>query len=375
MRKRVIILAALLVLPLCVVLSVVAQQSLTQGQVPKHSAPSASATLPPAGAAPSVPAGSTSTAPLASSTTLPEPAAGTNAIITLENSPVTAPSGLFMQSDGTLIISDPFQHALWKQEKTGHLIKLAGQPAQGYLDGAIQKAAFESPWAVVPYLGGYAVTDMGNNAVRYIGAKEVSTIAGSTVAGFADGLGIKASFDAPTGLATDTKGCLYLSDTGNHAIRHIDTKGIVTTLAGGTAGCAVGTLQQARFREPTGLCCVGNVLYVADSGNNRICKIENNMVTAIAGDPTKGGGFQDGTGAMALFAHPQGLASDGTTVYVSDTGNGAIRVIREGVVSTLLHYGCGVGGLYPVSPRGIILHEGSLYIGDTFARVVFTVKL
>jgi sugar lactone lactonase YvrE len=105
----------------------------------------------------------------------------------------------------------------------------------------------------------------------------------------------------------------------------------VTTLAGdGTASFADntdGTL--AEFNQPIGITTDGTNLYVADLQNNRIRKvvIATGAVTTVAGDGTPA--FADNAdGTMAEFNFPEGITTDGTNLYVADTGNHRIRKIQ-----------------------------------------------
>ena len=103
----------------------------------------------------------------------------------------------------------------------------------------------------------------------------VSTLAGGGTAGFADDTGTKARFRLPIGVAVDTSGIVYVADTDNHRIRKITKDGVVSTLAGtGEAGFADGTGTKAIFNAPMGVAVDkdGNV-YVADQENHRIRKI------------------------------------------------------------------------------------------------------
>ena len=295
-----------------------------------------------------------------------------------------APSALHPLEDGALLVADLYHRALWRQTPGQTPTLLAGgqggvdlyrRPLAGYADGAADKALFSTPWAIAPYRDGWAVTDSENHVVRYLADGKVYTLAGTGSTGSAGGKGEKASFSLPTGLAAGPDGSLYVADTGNSAIRKIDADGVVTTWAGGTEGRADGALKEARFSEPTGLSFSGGVLYVCDSGNNRICKIENGVVSTLAGAADGVEGYQDGGAAGARFAYPQGVAVQGTDVYVADTGNGAVRLVRDGIVSTLCAPGSLAGGLYPVSPRALALSGGQLWVVDTFAQVLFSLDL
>jgi sugar lactone lactonase YvrE len=120
------------------------------------------------------------------------------------------------------------------------------------------------------------VADTGNNLIRKItAAGVVTTLAGSGRAGSTNATGTAASFDTPYGVAVDSSGTLYVSDTGNNLIRKITAAGVVTTLAGsGSAGSTNGTGTAASFSTPSGLTMdASGALYVADFRNNLIRKI------------------------------------------------------------------------------------------------------
>ncbi len=153
---------------------------------------------------------------------------------------------------------------------------------------------------------------------------------GSTSGAWADGTSTTARFNFPQGLTVDTAGNVYVADTQNHRIRMIDTNGNVTTIAGsGVAGFsdnATGT--SAQFRSPSALTISANgTIYVADTLNNAIRKITpDREVTTVAGNGTAG--FADASGADARFDEPKGIAigSDGR-LYVADRANNRIRVL------------------------------------------------
>jgi sugar lactone lactonase YvrE len=224
---------------------------------------------------------------------------------------------------------------------------LAGSGVAGYAEGAAALARFSNPSGVVANAGGdIFVADRLNNRIRKITAGGmVSTFAGSGAPGFADGNGTAATFEKPTGLAIDASGNLYVADESNHRIRMITPAGEVSTFAGsGVAGFLDGTVGTARFLYPSDVAvdAIGNV-YVADAGNQRIRQIAagSGLVSTLAG--TGVAGSTDGPAESAQFSSPQGLAVDGAgSVFVADTGNHSIRVISAGNVSTLA--GSGVEG-------------------------------
>jgi sugar lactone lactonase YvrE len=155
-------------------------------------------------------------------------------------------------------------------------------------------------------------------------------LAGSTTSGHSDGTGTDASFQHPDGVATDGTN-VYVADSSNHMIRKIViSTGVVTTLAGSTTkGCSDGTGTAASFYYPDSVATDGTYLYVADTYNNTIRKIviSTGAVTTLAGSTTYCGS-SNGTGTNAFFNYPEGVATDGTYLYVGDYGNNMIREIQ-----------------------------------------------
>jgi sugar lactone lactonase YvrE len=210
----------------------------------------------------------------------------------------------------------------------------------GSADGNEAAAQFDYPAGVsFDGQGNIYVADEGNNYIRKITpAGIVSTLAGSSTAGFADGNGMAAHFHFPTSVACDPQGNIYVADAANQRIRKITPAGIVSTLAGsGAAGFADGNGTAAQFDYPYGIACDGQAnIYVGDYGNNRIRKITpSGLVSTLAGTATAG--FADGNGTVAQFNAPFGIACDGQgNIYVVDSGNECIRKITpSGLVSTL----------------------------------------
>ncbi|MCU0748934.1 MAG: choice-of-anchor D domain-containing protein [Akkermansiaceae bacterium] len=249
----------------------------------------------------------------------------------------------------------------------------AGSGVAGYAEGAAAIARFSNPSGVVANASGDVfVADRLNHRIRKITAGGVvSTFAGSGAPGFANGTGTAAAFEKPTGLAIDASGNLYVADEWNHRIRMITPAGVVSTFAGsGVAGFAEGAVQTARFLYPSDVAvdAAGNV-YVADAGNHRIRQIAagSGLVSTLAGTGVEGS--TNGPAESAQFSSPQGLAVDGTgSVFVADTGNHSIRVISAGNVSTLAGSGAegfldGPGGTAMFSsPRDVAVDADGVAI-------------
>ena len=273
--------------------------------------------------------------------------AATGAVTTLAGSTVgfadgtgpaaqfNSPTGVACDGGGNVFVADADNNRIRRiVAATGAVTTLAGSGASGFADGTGTNARFFTPIGVAcDGIGNVFVADADNHCIRRIVAATgaVTTLAGSGTAAFADGTGPAAQFNSPTGVACDGRGNVYVADFNNQRIRCIvAVTGVVTTLAGSAFGFADGQGTAAQFRTPYGVACdaSGNV-FVADFGNHRIRRIvaATGVVTTLAGSGTFG--FADGTGPAAQFRSPRGVACDASgTVYVADTGNQRIRVLR-----------------------------------------------
>jgi serine/threonine protein kinase/sugar lactone lactonase YvrE len=236
----------------------------------------------------------------------------------------------------------------------------------GSSDGIGNQARFTAPAAIAVDTSGYLyVADMGNNTIRKISPLgEVTTLAGKAgQSGEIDGESNNARFTAPSGIAVDTSGNVYVAEFASDIIRKITPEGTVSLLAGspGNPGWKDAKGDNAHFRNPWSLAVdrSGNV-YVADKDNSVIRKISPaGDVTTRAGKP-RVAGFADGKGDAARLNSPQGIAVDGAGyIYVADTGNQAIRKISlAGDVSTL------ASGL--VRPTSVAVDAGgTVYFSDS----------
>jgi len=216
----------------------------------------------------------------------------------------------------------------------------AGTTAEGYADGDKAVAQFNGVEGIaVDAQGNLYIADAYNNRIRKITtAGVVSTIAGTGVAGFADGNASVAKFSKPTGIAVDANLNIYVGDRDNHRVRKITPSGIVSTLAGtGVAGLLNGNGSIAKFNTPCGITVdANNNVYVADRVNNCIRKINSmGVVSMFAG--TGAMGFQDGNAlASARFTYPMALVFDKLgNLFVADQLNNSIRKVSGGIVSTV----------------------------------------
>jgi sugar lactone lactonase YvrE len=233
---------------------------------------------------------------------------------------------------------------------------LAGAPWQaGLVEGPAASSRFNRPGGVaVDSQGRIFVADAGNHAIRMIGtdaAHTVQTIVGNGQPGVSEGAGSAARLNTPRGIAVAGDGTLYVADSLNHRIVRIQGSPpwTVSTFAGSSSGSggyvnAAGTA--ARFIGPFGIAVSGSDVYVADSGNNRLRRIDSGgNVTTVVGDGAPGS--NDGAGVRARLNFPTGVAAGSGALWVIESQNHSVRRIAlDGAFTTSTAAGGGWSGGY-----------------------------
>jgi sugar lactone lactonase YvrE len=248
-----------------------------------------------------------------------------------------------------------------------------------------QNVTFSSPIGITYVGGNLYVTDKFNNKIRkiVINSGVVSTFAGSGIASALEGTTTAATFYYPTGITNDGSN-LYVVDGYNYKIRKIIiSSGVVSSVTGSQgasslSGSADGDVLTATFYYDayygSGITTDGTNLYVADSYNNKIRKINmsTGKVSSLTGllNISQSYGAVDGVGPVARFNYPKGITTDGINLYVADSGNNTIRsiVIFSGNVSPLAGAYLGADGSGPSasmnSPYGVTTDGINLYVAD-----------
>lgn len=290
--------------------------------------------------------------------------------------------------DGTsLYVADSDDNTIRKVElATRALSTIAGQAGvTGSLDATGKSATFNVPQGLAISGGNLYVADTQNHTIRRIvlATGAVTTLAGSAGEdGSGDGIGAAARFLEPTGLATDGT-YLYVADTGNHTIRRIElATGQVTTLVGQAEhpGGDDDIGLAASFDLPNGIVLVGDDLYVTDSGNYAIRRVElaTLNVSTVAGEVGQEG-HDDGQGATARFSNLEGIAADGGNLYVTEGATHTVRriAIATGAVVTLAGAPDQSGTTDAIgtsarfaNPVGIAAHNGALYVADSWNETI-----
>ncbi len=304
------------------------------------------------------------------------------------------PNGLALNDKGELFISDIGTHQVFKLDGRGRLAVVAGTGESGFSGegGQAAKAQLHAPHDLAfDAEGNLLIADTGNQRIRRINRQGISTtIAGNGQAEYAgDGAAATAaSLNNPQGIAFDAEGRLLIADTYNHVIRRIDRSGIITTLAGtvpgfggdgGPAAKAQINLTMAVAAKSPG--SPDGSIFISDAANSRIRQVTpDGRIQTIAGfgpaQDTYGGGFAgDGGPAMKakLFSATDLKFDAAGNLFICDSGNHRIRVIRNGVITTVVGSGrLGSGGdrgeatkAELNTPQKIALaKDGSIFISD-----------
>ena len=267
---------------------------------------------------------------------------------------------------------------------------IAGDGTSAFADGTGAAAQFNHPTGiVVDSNGDIFISDYVNHRIRKMNpAGVVTTFVGSGTAGSADGTGTSATFNRPSMMDIDSSDNLYVADGVGNTIRKITPAGIVTTIAStGGSGTVDGNATTAKFNGPNGIAYdePNNFLYVAGYGSHTIRKInlnladtDSNFVTTFAG-AAGASGHVDDTGAAARFRHPWGLDVDSAgNVYVAEYGNRRVRKITQaGEVTTIAgdgndgtQEGFGTAARFNSPWHVLVLDDFTLLVGDNNHRIL-----
>jgi sugar lactone lactonase YvrE len=232
---------------------------------------------------------------------------------------------------------------------TGTISGFSGDGAQA------SNAQLHRPFGVyVDQSGRIYISDDKNHVIRMVDTTGIiTTVAGTgTVSGFSGdgGQASNAKLNRPRGVSCDQSGRIYISDSSNHVIRMIDTTGIITTVAGtgtvsGYSGDG-GQASSAQLFTPTGVYVdQSDRIYIADTYNHAVRMVDTTgIITTVAGNGTVSGFSGDGGQASsAKLYHPYGVYVDQSgRIYIADTYNHAVRMVdTTGIITTVAGTGTG----------------------------------
>ncbi len=295
-----------------------------------------------------------------------------------------SPPDVAVDGAGNLYIADGSNHRVRKVDAaTGKISTVAGTGAggSGGDGGAATAARVNNPVSVAVDGDGNLYTVSGHRIRKIDAAGIITTVAGGNGAGFSGDCGPadQAQLRSPRGVAVDRAGNFYIADTNNHRIRKVDAAGTIATVAGngmvGSGGDG-GPAVQARVSYPQSVAVDGaGNLYIA--GGSRIRKVDTaGIITTAAGGNGSGFSGDGGAATAAQLNRPRGVAVDGAGgLYIADSGNHRIRrVDAAGTIATVAGSGAagfnGDGGPATAaqlnSPQGAaVAGTGNLYIADT----------
>jgi hypothetical protein len=170
----------------------------------------------------------------------------------------------------------------------------------------------------------------------------IVTYAGNGQSGFSGdgGSSTAARLNQPTDVYLDNAANIFVADTQNNRVRKVNASQVITTVAGsGQQGFSGdnGPATSAKFNTPTSVWVTSSgVLYIADTGNNRIRKVMNGVVTTVGGNGQSGYSGDGGPATSAKLKSPTSIVVDSTgNLYFSDTGNNVVRKISStGTITT-----------------------------------------
>ncbi len=294
---------------------------------------------------------------------------------------LTSPAGMAVDGAGNLFIADRDNHRIRKVDPAGVIATVAGTVGEGD-GGAAVAARLAAPAGVAAdEAGNLFIADTHNHRIRKVDPTGViATVAGTGEAGFSGdgGAATEAQLGAPTGVAVDGAGNLFIADRDNGRIRKVDPAGVIATVAGtgevGDGGAAV----PVRLAAPAGVAVDGaGNLFIADGGNHRIRKVDPaGVIATVAGTGERGFSGDGGAATEAQLTFPTGVAVDGAgNLFIADGGNHRIRKVDPaGVIATVAgngkHWFNGDGGAATEAqlsaPAGVALDAaGNLFIASS----------
>ena len=266
--------------------------------------------------------------------------------------PLLLPSAIAFDSSGDLYLAETANHRIRRVDAvTGLITTVAGNGMQGFSgdNGPAIAASLDSPQGLALDAANHLyLSDTHNHRIRKLDLSTgiLTTVAGVGVPGFAgdNARATAAQLNLPTALALDAFGNLYVADTANHRIRRIDAgTGLITTVAGiGVQGFSGdnGPATSASIDSPTGLAVSASALYLADTHNHRIRKLNlsTGILTTVVGTGVPGFSGDSALATVAAIALPHGLTADSSgNLYLADTANHRVRRIdaNTGVITTV----------------------------------------
>ncbi|GAB3054542.1 hypothetical protein [Stenotrophomonas tumulicola] len=290
--------------------------------------------------------------------------------------PLCFPTGLAVTPE-RLYIADSGHHRVLECSHGGRILRQFGQGTPDLMDGDPQEAAFNRPQALVLERDALYVADTGNHALRRINiiTGQVDTLCGNGRPGqpsegmFDDPRAVQ--LNHPTGLAVADNE-LHVAMAGDNRIwsYHLGQRRLHWRAGSGAIEERDGSGHLAAFAQPTSLAVVQQALYITDAlgSSVRSLQLRGDLVQTLVGQGLWSQGDEDGPRGQASLQFPQAIAlsPDAPLLWIADTGNGRLRMLRLGggelatqALPRRLH-----------GPAGLAAGSGAVWIAETDAHAV-----
>jgi hypothetical protein len=268
--------------------------------------------------------------------------------INATNACLYQPTGVALDTKGNVFIADYFNNRIRKVTAAGIITTVAGNGATGYSGDGRQatNASLNEPHGVkVDAAGNLFIADRKNNCIRKVNSAHViATVAGNGSAGYSGdgGAATNARLNNPFDVTVDGSGNIFIADTDNQRIRKVNTKGIITTVAGngvntyfGDGGAA--TNASLHYPEGVTVDATGN-LYIGDENNLRVRKVNTKgIISTVAGNGIAGYFGDGGAATNASLFYPKNVVIDThSNLFIADAFNNRIRKVNaRGIITTI----------------------------------------
>lgn len=248
---------------------------------------------------------------------------------------LSAPAGL-VATPTRLYVADTGHHRILECTHDGRIVRRIGHGNRDSVDGLADVAGFNSPRGLVLLQDRLYVADTGNHAIRRINTRtgEVDTLVGTGRCGDPVPGPLKmpsdSPLDRPWGLAV-ADSALLITQSSGHQLWSLElgTRVLRHVAGSGAFGLDDGDAQSATFAQPTGIAVLGEHAYVLDAASSalRQVKLADGSVRTVFGRGVFEFGLRDGGQRHALMQYPTALAPIGQApgLWIADTGNGALR--------------------------------------------------
>ena len=261
----------------------------------------------------------------------------------------SSPCAAIVDSSGAIYVSDSANNRVRKITSDGTVSTVAGNGTAGYSgDGKSATdagAELDQPCGLaLDSSNNLYIADTGNHVIRKVSSGNISTVAGNSQLGFSGdgGYATSAQLTRPAGVTVDSKGQIYIADSGNHVVRLVTTDGKISTIAGNGAPTRAGDgglATAASLNNPMSIVLdeASGAYYIADTDNGVIRKVTSGgIITTVAGNAIIG--FNgDGPGAQTELSYPKSIARDAAgNLYIADCVNSRIRILTTaGNIATI----------------------------------------